>query len=47
MLYHLYVLYSAEMFLLNFFYMKLDKNVKQQRCVEDFHTLITEEWKWC
>jgi len=45
MLYHLYVLYSAEMFLLNFFYMKLDKNVKQQRCVEDFHTLITEEWK--
>jgi len=44
MLYHLYVLYIAEM-LLNFFYMKLDKHVKQQRCVEDFHTLITAEWK--
>jgi hypothetical protein len=48
MLYRLYVLYSAEMFvLLNFFYMKHDKNMQQQRCVEDFRTFITPEWKWC
>jgi hypothetical protein len=33
------------MFLLNFFDVKLDKNVKQQRHVEDFHTLITAKWK--